>query len=117
MGRSKDYFIQLMESLMQSRNQFLEQMKEMFQDENNLELKTFEVNIGKYKTVLKAWFTKDGRLAQHSYETEYLPSEDEKRDNEVQALEGQKQQALDEEDYQKAAELRDRIKALKKSTT
>jgi len=97
MKRSKDLFMEMMESLMWGL--FIPQE----QKEEKVHTETHEIVKGNYKTNFEYLFNEQGELLGHKYTQEYIPSKEEELKNQQLTLQQQLEQALQEEDYKKAA--------------
>jgi len=86
-----------------------DKFKKLSQEDNNDKNYTeekVEFTKGKYKHVFLYKFNEQGWLVSSSEFSEYVPTEKEANSNRLQMLETELKEALDNEDYEKAAQLK-----------
>lgn len=78
----------------------------------NMEKETLSFTKGNFKTDVSLFFNEKGYLAGWSSKCTLLPKEPEGEEK-IKLLEEEKRKAIENEDFQLAAELRDQLKQLK----
>lgn len=122
MGLNKDAWMKLMEEFFGSDNEismeaFLGSFNKRPKQTGKLIKETVEFTKGQYKTTIDIYFDKTGVLMNMSSKSEYIPTAEEERDNQLKLLEQDKLDALEAEDYMRAADIQNQIKALVEAKT
>lgn len=115
MKRSKDIFLEIVERLF-AEDPFERMMREedyLQQKEQKFETETHDIVKGDYKNHFEYIFDEKGNLVGHNHVQEYIPSKEEELKNQQLTLRQQLEQAVQEEDYKKAAELKNLLLELK----
>lgn len=91
---------------------FEEYLSETFESFEDLKEEVVEIEKGNYKTIIRLKFNKEGFPVTHSVETYSV----QKTDNSVEILKKELTEAIEAEDYPKAAEICRTIKDIENKT-